>query len=706
MLCDSLFRAALAELNGIIPENDGSVLMKFRWSALYLAGSLTFALAGQAVWAQDAPLAPPPAQPAPGVPVIQPAPGTTPPPAAPQTKPAAPGAPADQQAPDAATPPAPPLAPQDKPPAPEPDAATKAAEAQVLVAEVRVVNNAAGGKELPELEQEVYKVIKTRAGETTTRTQLQEDINAVFSTGYFSTVKATPEDTPLGVRVTFDVAPNPALTEVVADGRTVLPEAEFNQFFAEQKGKTINYGRLQQSIKDVEEWYAQKGYVLAKVTDVQSSPDGKVTLTLTEGNVEDVVVKNNTRTRDFIVTREMDLKPGQVFNRDKVQKDLQKLFALNLFEDVSLELNPGKDPKKVVVGVKVKEKNTGSLAAGAGVDSARGVFGTLSLQEQNLGGNNQKAGLDLQLGTQQIQANLNYTDPWLNSDPSRTALNVNLFNRDTFSYIFDEGVRLSNGDTPRENRLGVRAALARPLTEYGSSWRGSAGLSLERVQLRDSTGGPQTVDQNGNPLTLSGSSIDNLFTLETSIANDLRDNPTNPKQGSFFSLGADQALPVFSNGGTAPSFTRLAATYSQFVPVNLLPFGSGKQVLAFNGRLGTLLGEFPPYEAYTLGGSNSVRGFFEGGLGTGRSFFIGTTELRFPVFDPVGGVAFVDYGSDLGSAAAVLGAPAIVRGKPGNALGYGLGLRIQSPLGPLRIDFGFNSVNKPSQVHFGLGEKF
>lgn len=674
MLCDSLFRAALAELNGIIPQNNGSVLMKFRWSALYLAGSLTFVLGGQA-WAQDAPLAPPPAQPAP---TIQPAPGTAPPPAAPQ----------------------------DKPPAPEPDAA-KAAEPQVLVAEVRVVNNNAGGKELPELEQEVYKVIKTRAGETTTRTQLQEDINAVFSTGYFSTVKATPEDTPLGVRVTFDVAPNPALTEVVADGRTVLPEAEFNQFFADQKGKTINYGQLQKSIKEVEEWYGQKGYVLAKVTDVQSSPDGKVTLTLTEGVVEDIVVKNNTRTRDFIITREMDLKPGQVFNRDKVQKDLQKLFALNLFEDASLELNPGKDPKKVVVGVKVKEKNTGSLAAGAGVDSARGVFGTLSLQEQNLGGNNQKAGLDLQLGTQQIQANLNYTDPWLNSDPSHTALNVNLFNRDTFSYIFDENVRLANGDTPRENRLGVRAALARPLTEFGSSWRGSAGLSLERVQIRDAVGGPQTVDQNNNPLTLSGNPIDNLFAVETSVTNDLRDNPTKPTQGSFFSLGADQALPVFSSGGgTAPNFTRLATTYSQFIPVNFLNFGSGKQVLAFNGRLGTLLGDFPPYEAYTLGGSNSVRGFFEGGLGTGRSFFIGTTELRFPVFDPVGGVAFVDYGNDLGSAAAVLGAPAIARGKPGSALGYGLGLRIQSPLGPLRIDFGFNSVDKPSQVHFGLGEKF
>ena len=393
---------------------------------------------------------------------------------------------------------------------------------------------------------------------------------------------------------------------------------------------------------------------------------------------------------------------------------------MNLFEDASLELNPGKDPKKVVVGVKVKEKNTGSLSAGAGVDSANGVFVTLSYQEQNLGGNNQKVGLDLQAGVQQIQANLNYTDPWLNSDPSRTALNVNLFNSVGQSYVFNDGVVLPNGNLPRQNNLGVRASLARPLKEYGNSWGGSVGTRLERVQIRDYNGFPQTEDQYGNPLTLAcsdpatlqncGNPTDYISTVSGSITNDLRDNPTNTKQGSFFNLSAEQALPILNNGGPPSNFSRLATTYSKFIPGNFLGsflnFGPNKQVLAFNGNVGTLLGNFPPYEAFMLGGNNSVRGYTEGDLGTGRSFFVGTTELRFPVFDPVGAVAFVDYGSDLGSAAAVLGAPAIVRNKPGSGLGYGLGLRIQSPLGPLRIDFGFNTTNSPSQVNFGLGQKF
>jgi outer membrane protein insertion porin family len=71
----------------------------------------------------------------------------------------------------------------------------------------------------------------------------------------------------------------------------------------------------------------------------------------------------------------------------------------------------------------------------------------------------------------------------------------------------------------------------------------------------------------------------------------------------------------------------------------------------------------------------------------------------------VGGVLFVDYGTDLGSADSVIGNPAGARGKPGNGVGYGAGLRIQSPLGAIRIDYGINN-NGGNQFSFGLGEKF
>ncbi|WP_287131098.1 POTRA domain-containing protein, partial [Candidatus Cyanaurora vandensis] len=251
---------------------------------------------------------------------------------------------------------------QPAPTAPSP-APTEQMEIKVLVAEVQVIQNK-GAALTSDLEAQVYRAIKTRPGQTTTRTQLQQDIEAVFATGYFADVKATPEDTSLGVRVTFDVVPNPVLSKVIVPkDLQILNQDELDRIFADQRGKTLNYGQLQQGVKEVEEWYASQGYVLAKVTDVQSTPAGDVTLTITEGQIEDIQVKGNDRTRAYIVTREIGIKAGDIFNRERVQADIQRVFALNLFKDVSLELNPGEDNKKVIVALKVEEKNTGSLGA-------------------------------------------------------------------------------------------------------------------------------------------------------------------------------------------------------------------------------------------------------------------------------------------------------------------------------------------------------
>ncbi|HEY9845215.1 MAG TPA: BamA/TamA family outer membrane protein, partial [Candidatus Caenarcaniphilales bacterium] len=94
-----------------------------------------------------------------------------------------------------------------------------------------------------------------------------------------------------------------------------------------------------------------------------------------------------------------------------------------------------------------------------------------------------------------------------------------------------------------------------------------------------------------------------------------------------------------------------------------------------------------------------------GDVGSGRSFVQVSTEYRFPIFSAVGGALFVDYASDLGSGDAVPGRPAVIRGKPGSGLGYGLGVRINSPLGPIRVDYGFSDQGE-SRLNFGIGERF
>jgi outer membrane protein insertion porin family len=591
-----------------------------------------------------------------------------------------------------------------------------------------------------ELENEVYRVIRTRPGRTTTRSQLQEDINAIFATGFFSNVRAVPEDTPLGVRVTFDVQLNPVLQSVKTEGTTVLPPEVIENAFKDQYGKVLNLNDLQEGIKVINKWYQDNGYVLAQVVDApQVSQDGTVTLQVAEGEVEAIQVqfinkegqtqdeKGNPirgRTRDFIITREFELKPGQVFNRNLVERDLQRVFGLGIFDDVRLSLNPGQDPRKVIVVANVVEKNTGSIAAGAGISSASGLFGTASYQQQNFGGNNQKLGAEVQLGERQLLFDVNFTDPWIGSDPFRTSYTLNFFRRRTISLIFDGGdpeVRLpldddDERDRPRVVRTGGSLSFTRALNGNPyrrPEWTGSLGLQYQRVSIRNSEGDLAPLDELGNDLSFSGEGRDDLFTLQLGVVQDRRNDPLRPTRGSLLRLGTEQSLPF---GLGSIFYNRLRASYSYYIPIRFLQFTPGcrdpksrpadcPQALAFNVQGGTVIGDLPPYEAFSLGGSNSVRGYDEGDLAAARSFVQATVEYRFPIFSIISGALFVDAATDFGTQGDVPGDPGGIRDKPGAGIGYGVGVRVQSPLGPIRIDYGFNDQGE-SRLHFGIGERF
>lgn len=310
-----------------------------------------------------------------------------------------------------------------------------------------------------DLENQVYQVIQTRPGRTTTRSQLQADINAIFGTGFFANVRAVPSDTPLGVRVTFEVQPNPVLQQVQVQGTQVLPPAVVNDIFQPQYGRILNLNDFQRGIERLNEWYRSNGYVLAQVIGApQVSAGGVVTLQVAEGVIENIQVRflndegNATdeegnpiegNTREFIITREFETQSGDVFNQQQIQADLQRVFGLGIFEDVRVSLNPGDDPRQVDVTVNVIERNTGNIAAAAGFSSASGLFGSLSYTEQNLGGNNQRLSAEVQAGTQgDLLFNLGFTDPWIAGDPYRTSYSINAFRRESISLIFDGGSTL------------------------------------------------------------------------------------------------------------------------------------------------------------------------------------------------------------------------------------------------------------------------
>lgn len=259
---------------------------------------------------------------------------------------------------------------------------------------------------------------------------------------------------------------------------------------------------------------------------------------------------------------------------------------------------------------------------------------------------------------------------------------------------------------PRVVRLGGGVNFTRPLSKnpYApSDWTASAGFQYQRVTLKDGDGNTRPVGRLEGTnelinLTQSGTGNDDLLLLQLGIARDRRNNPLTPTSGSFLRFGIDQSLPI---GLGNILLTRLRGSYSRYIPVKFTHFSKKPETIAFNVQAGTVLGDLPPYEAFSLGGSNSVRGYDEGQLSSGRSFAQGSIEYRVPLFSIITGAVFFDVGSDLGTTTRA----ASLLNKNGSGFGYGLGVRVQSPLGPIRVDYGINN-DGGTQINFGIGERF
>jgi outer membrane protein insertion porin family len=221
--------------------------------------------------------------------------------------------------------------------------------------------------------------------------------------------------------------------------------------------------------------------------------------------------------------------------------------------------------------------------------------------------------------------------------------------------------------------------------------------------VNDAGGAIVPKDSGGNDLSFSGTGQDDLLMVQLGVTQDRRNNFIDPTQGSLLKVGIDQSIPI---GNANIAMTKVRGSFTQYIPVKLVDFTPGSQAFLFNVQGGTIFGDLPPYEAFAVGGSSSVRGYEEGDVGSGRSYVQASVEYRFPIISFLGLGVFADYGTDLGTGSSVTGNPAGVRSKPGNGFGYGAGVRIlQSPIGPLRLDYGLNNIGE-TRIQFGLGERF
>ena len=554
-----------------------------------------------------------------------------------------------------------------------------------------------------ELQQLVRNAIATRPGGATSPVIRDKDIATILATGLFRDAKATTQTTSAGVKVVYQVQPVIVRSLQLVNAQVLTPEV-VNNLWKTQLGMPVSPNALRQGVQQISKWYTDNGYALAQVVTVRPESNGVVTIEVAEGVVGNINFrffdkdgKSITgRTKPDFLQSELKLKPGQVFRVDVARQDLQQLYQLGLFDKADVSLNG--DARKVDVTYDLTERLARSVNAGGGYNNDSGLFGTVSYKDQNVGGVNQQIGANVQVGQRDIQFDGKFSDPYRVSNPDRLGYSIDAFRRRSISSTFDDKITLANGDTAREGQFGGGLTFSRPID---NNVQASVGLNYTRTSIRDRGGNIAPVDVQGNQLSFSKTGVDDLVTVSAGITRDQRNNPIIPTQGSILNLSTEQSIPV-GNGNIL--MNRLQANYSQYVPTRII--GTDQQeVLAFNVQAGTTIGDLPPYQAFNLGGSNSVRGYDNGQIASGRSYVLASAEYRVPLFSPVGGVLFADYASDLGSGDTVPGEPGVVRGKPGSGFGYGAGLRLNSPIGIIRADYGFNTQGE-GRLQVGIGQRF
>lgn len=560
-----------------------------------------------------------------------------------------------------------------------------------------------------ELEQIIRKVIKTQTGGGTSQTQLQQDVAAILDTGLFANAIVNSSNTSAGVNVVYQVQPI-VVQALQLTGAKVLTYQVALENFQNQIGKDISPAALQNIVQQINQWYKDNGYTLARVLSIQPNRQGILTVNVAEGLVGDIKFRflseegekfdqNGNpikgRSKADFIRQQLKLKPGKVFAEDLARQDIQTLYKLGLFKSVNVAFEG--DAKKLDLIYELQEVGARSINLGGGYNADDGISVIVSYRDQNVGGVNDTLSANVELNRQDVLFNTNFNSPYRETNPERLGYNIKTFRRRQISDTFDDKIKLPNGDKVREGKIGASVSLQQEI----DGWDAALGLNYTRVTIRDRSGNITPRDANNNQLSLSDTGVDDLATVSFTATKDKRDNPVQPTEGSILTFSTEQSIPV---GNGQITMNRLRGNYSQFMPVNL--FNSTQpQVFALNLQAGTVVGDLPPYETFNLGGSNSVRGYDGGKVGSGRSYVLASAEYRFPIFPIAGGVIFADFATDLGSGDTVIGEPANVRNKPGSGFGYGAGVRVDSPLGLIRADLGINDQGE-SRVHIGIGQKF
>jgi outer membrane protein insertion porin family len=546
-----------------------------------------------------------------------------------------------------------------------------------------------------------------------------------------SRVEFSQDNTKAALQVLLDEGPLTQIKDIQVLGQKQFKEAEVVRLLGLTPNSPLRLNQLEVGLEAIKAFYRNHGHIEMEIvnekTDLVSYDErgfeANLKIQIKEGPqvvVREIIIEGNTFTKDYVVLNEIDIQIGDLLTPEKIDEAQRRLDRMNLFSRVeirTLEANSSVAARALLITV--TERNPGSLRMGVGVTNkreltARGflglsytnLFGTArSLSFRVLGENNLAQG-----NYPEYEMVAGYLEPFLFGSKFRGRVNLSREEK-VEKYEENPGPGLPITNTVRAtNRLGtlVERDITSKIRFTWNFW------TLETVKLFQDPGSLPGFD----------SSQIQIATIGPLIDVDYRDNPFLPTKGTFTRLEADYSTPKLGSSDSV-EFYRVQGTFTYYQRI-----GSPRFVWANSARAGygKNLSDLPnsgiPLSyAFFLGGFTTIRGYSgveddripsSTSLGITRSadqlvvpddtnYALFKSEFRYPIYGILGGVVFYDAGRvDIRGLAALENDPNPLK------QGAGVGIRVNTPMGPLSVDYARKLTpllpgESPDHLHISFG---
>ena len=585
------------------------------------------------------------------------------------------------------------------------EAAQRAETAQDLTQKTEFVVSKVDVKGLEKIsKEEALKNVKVKEGDQFIPQEAIDGAQKIFQTGLFASVEPSVErEANNTVAITYIVEENPIVKDIEISGNTLFTEAQLEQALGIKEGELLNGNLLNPDNNGIIKLYNKGGYTTARIETINVSKEGDIKIGLTEGMVDSVVFKKvnskrenersteykaKLRTKPYIFERSQSVKPGEILESKNVEATIRDLYRTGIFTSIEPVVSGSEtDPNARTVEFLVEERPTTTINGSISYGTSVGLVGGLKLADSNFLGRGQEASINLEASNKGDKTfDISWFDPWL-KNTERVQAGGSIYWRES---VDDNAGPL---DVEKVRKIGTRWTIGKGLND-----KIYVRLSARYDHYKEILGSKQINDTY------------NLIALTPSLIYDSRDNSYAPTKGIYSTLTYEKGDLIKDKRKYDQFEADLRAYHHTFF--------KDKNVMAYRVVWGSTGSGTPDALRFSVGGAETLRGY-EYGKFEGFNKFHATVENRTQINKTLQFVTFFDIGNAW-QKSTVVGGRKINTPDRHNASnfadlkkGVGVGIRLNTPIGPLRFDYGWpldpeekGGQKTGGKFYFSFGQTF